>query len=93
MMTKCYPVVDPEIESFNLGDDFIGCRQRNPWMNEISEVMDGMLQKMESKTVQISKKAEVSVVGEIIQLINVATGDVVKEIELRLVFISVSLLR
>ena len=62
-------------------------------MNEISEVMDGMLQKMESKTVQISKKAEVSVVGEIIQLINVATGDVVKEIELRLVFISVSLLR
>ena len=62
-------------------------------MNEISEVMDGMLQKMESKTVQISKKAEVSVVGEIIQLINVVTGDVVKEIELRLVFISMSLLR
>ena len=62
-------------------------------MNEISEVMDGMLQKMESKTVQISKIAEVSVVGEIIQLINVVTGDVVKEIELRLVFISMSLLR
>jgi len=52
-----------------------------------------MLQKMESKTVQISKIAEVSVVGEIIQLINVVTGDVVKEIELRLVFISMSLLR
>ena len=62
-------------------------------MNEISEVMDGMLQKIESKTVQISKIAEVSVVGEIIQLINVVTGDVVKEIELRLVFISMSLLR
>ena len=62
-------------------------------MNEISEVMDGMLQKIESKTVRISKIAEVSVVGEIIQLINVVTGDVVKEIELRLVFISMSLLR
>ena len=57
---KCYPIVDPEIESFNLSDDFIGYRQRNSEMAEI-------LKKMESKTVQISKNMEVSVMGDIIQ--------------------------
>jgi F-box-like len=75
MALKCYPVVDPDVASFNLGDDFIGYRQRNPKMDEMSE-------EMESKTVQISKNTEVSVNGKTIQLISVATGNVINEIKL-----------
>ena len=79
---ETYPIVDPDVASFNLGDDFIGYRQRNPEMVIYDEEMKKRTRKMNYKTVQISKSTHVSVMGKTVQLIDVATGNVFQETKL-----------
>jgi F-box-like len=79
---KTYPVVDPDVASFNLGNNFIGYRQRNPEMVIYDEEMRKMNCRMNYKTVQISKTTHVSVMGKTIQLIDVVNGNVLKETKL-----------
>ena len=77
-----YPVVDPDIASFNLGDDFIGYRQHNPRMVVYDKEMKRKSLEIDYKTVQISQTTRLSVKGKTIQLVDVATADIIKEMEL-----------
>ena len=49
-----YPVVDPDLASFNLGDDFIDYRQHNPRIIVDDKKMKKMSRNMKCKTVKIS---------------------------------------
>ena len=79
---KRYPVVDPDIASFTLGDDFIGYRQRNPKMVIYDEEMNESFDEIKLKTVQISRTTRLSVMGKRIQIINIGTDKLIKEINL-----------
>ena len=79
---KRYQVVDPDLASFNLGDDFIGYRQHNPKMVIYDEEMKKRDRYINYQTVQISKATQVSVMGKTIQLIDVESGNVVNEMKL-----------
>jgi hypothetical protein len=72
--------IDFNSESFTLGDDLIGYRQCSPSIYD--EKMATRQQGMNRKTLQISKTAQISVVGKTIQLIDVTTGNVIKETKL-----------
>jgi WD40 repeat protein len=77
-----YPVFDPDMESFNLGDDFIGYRELNPRMVIYDKNMNRKSQEIDYKTVQISQTTRLSVKGKAIKLIDVTTGDIIKEMKL-----------
>jgi len=79
---KKHSVVDPDIASVNLGDDFIGCRQRDPELVIYDEEMRKRTCMMNYKTVPMSKTTYVSVMGKTVQLIDVATGTVFQEAKL-----------
>jgi hypothetical protein len=79
---KTYPVVDPDLASFNLGDNFIGFRQHNPKMVIYDGKMKNKIRNTNYKTVQISETTHVSVMGKAVQLIDVETGKVVKDMKL-----------
>jgi F-box-like len=78
---ETHPVVDPDIASLTLGDDFIGYR-RKPKMFIYDDKMKKRKRYMNYQTVQISKNRYVSVLGKTVQLIDGQTGHLINEMKL-----------
>jgi hypothetical protein len=77
---KNYSVREVDLETFTLGDDFIGCSRYSPHIVHIfDENMDKRFQEINYQTVQISQTTHLSVMGKTIQLIDNTTGQVIND--------------
>ena len=77
--SKTFPVNNVGLETFSIGDDFIGYRRHNPNIVTFDENMDESCQEINYKTVQISKNTYVSVMGKTILLMDKTTGQVIND--------------
>ena len=80
---KCFAVCDLNSATFTLGDNFIAFKVRgNPEIIIYDYNKDRRSHEINYKTVQISITTHLSVMGKTIQLIDSATGNVIKEAKL-----------
>jgi F-box-like len=76
-------VVDPDIASFALGDEFISYRQLTD-LDIYDEEVSEESQKITNKSIQISRNTHGSVMCMRIQLIDVTTGDIINKMKLNI---------